>query len=156
MAEAEAQQTTIAVNRRARYDYELLQRYEAGLQLLGTEIKSMRGHQASIAEGYARFDEGELWLYNAYVAPYPPARQNHDPRRARKLLLSREELSRLARELEQNPRTTIVPLRLYLRDGRAKLEIAVGRGRRAYDKRQAIAQRDAQRTMQRALRRERR
>ena len=156
MAGGEARGATVTVNRRAGYDYQLLERFEAGLQLVGSEIKSIRDRRANIAEGYARFRDGELWLYNVHIAQYPPARENHDPVRPRKLLLHRRELDRLERELERNPRSTAIPLRLYLYNGLAKIEIALARGRRAYDKRQAIARRDADRTMQRALRHERR
>lgn len=143
---------TIARNRRARYDYEILARTEAGLVLLGSEIKSIRAGHANIAEGYARLRERELWLEDVHIAPYPPARENHEPTRPRKLLLHREEIRRLERTLGENPRTTLVPLRLYFKGGRAKVEVAVARGRRAYDKRQAIARREADRSIQRALR----
>ena len=143
---------TVAQNRRARYDYEILSYTEAGLVLLGSEIKSIRSGNANISEGYARLRDGELWLENVHIAPYPPARENHEPTRPRKLLLHKEEIRRLERSLGENPRTTLVPVRLYLKAGRAKVELAVGRGRRAYDKRQAIARRDAARSIQRALR----
>ncbi len=144
----------IASNRRARYDYEITQQREAGLVLRGSEIKSIRGGQANIAEGYARFRDGELWLYNVHIAPYAAASDNHEPTRPRKLLLHRSELERWERALREQPGTTIVPLRLYLTRGLAKVEIGLGRGRRRYDKRQAIAKREAERTMQRAMRRE--
>ena len=144
----------VATNRRARYDYEITRQLEAGLVLTGSEIKSIRGGQANIAEGFARFQNGELWLYNVHIAPYAAARDNHEPTRPRKLLLHRSELERLERALREQPGTTIVPLRLYLTRGLAKVEIGVGRGRRRYDKRQAIAKREAERTMQRAMRRE--
>ncbi len=156
MATGERRGATVAVHRRARYDYELIQTFDAGIALLGTEIKSIRDGKANIAEGYARFRDGELWLYNAHIAQYAPARENHDPRRPRKLLLHRRELERLEQELGQNPRSTVIPLRLYLYRGLAKIEIALARGRRRYDKRQAIAKRDADRAIQRAMRRERR
>jgi SsrA-binding protein len=134
----------------------LVQTFDAGIALLGTEIKSIRDRKANIAEGYARFRDGELWLYNVHIAQYAPARENHDPRRPRKLLLHRRELDRLEQELGQNPRSTVIPLRLYLYRGLAKIEIALARGRRRYDKRQAIAKRDADRAIQRAMRREQR
>lgn len=146
------QGSTLAQNRRARYEYDVLESVEAGLALAGSEIKSMRQGHANIAEGYARFKDGELWLYNVHVAPYLPARENHEPTRPRRLLLHRRELDRWERELREQPRTTIVPLRLYVRDGRAKVELGLVRGRRLYDKRQAIASREAERSMQRALR----
>ena len=144
----------VATNRRARYDYDLTQNTEAGLVLTGSEIKSIRSGQANIAEGFGRFQRGELWLYNVHIAPYAAARENHEPTRPRKLLLHRSQLERLERALREQPGTTIVPLRLYLTRGLAKVEIGLGRGRRSYDKRQAIATREAERTMQRALRRE--
>ncbi len=145
---------TVASNRRARYDYDILQRHEAGLVLTGSEIKSIRAGRANIAEGYARFQNGELWLYNVHIAPYLPARDGHEPTRPRKLLLHRSELQRLERALREQPGMTLVPLRLYIVRGLAKIEIGLGRGRRRYDKRQAIAKREAERTMQRALRRD--
>ena len=144
---------TIATNRRARYDYEIEQRHEAGMVLTGSEIKAIRLGRANIAEGFARFQDGELWLYNVHIAHYPAARDNHEPARPRKLLLHRSELERLERELREQPGMTIVPLQMYLSRGKAKVEIGLGRGRRSYDKRQAIAKRDADRTIQRALRR---
>ena len=143
---------TIATNRRARYDYTIEDTHEAGIVLTGSEIKSIRSGHANIAEGFARFQHGELWLYNVHVAPYAPAGENHEPVRARKLLLHRSELERLERALREQPGMTIVPLRLYLTRGMAKVEIGLGRGRRQFDKRQAIAKREADRTMQRALR----
>ena len=149
---ADATSGTIAQNRRATYDYEILARYEAGIVLRGSEMKSIRSGHANISEGYARLRDGELWLENVHIAPYPPARDNHEPTRPRKLLLHRAELERLRRTLGENPRTTLVALRLYLARGRAKVELGLGRGRRAYDKRQAIASREADRSMQRALR----
>lgn len=144
---------TVATNRRARYDYTIENRYEAGIVLTGSEIKSIREGRANIAEGFARFQDGELWLYNVHIAPYAAARDNHEPTRPRKLLLHRSELERLERALREQPGMTLVPLRLYLIRGMAKVEIGLARGRRSYDKRQAIAKREADRTMQRALRR---
>ena len=144
--------SNVAVNRRARYEYEILQQWEAGIALLGSEIKSIRLGQANIAEGYARLMDGELWLYNVHIAPYLPARVNHEPRRARRLLLHRRQLDNLEKMLREEPRTTVIPLRMYLKRGMVKVEVGVVRGRRAYDKRQAIAEREAGRSMQRALR----
>jgi SsrA-binding protein len=143
---------TVATNRRARFDYEIVQRYDAGLALLGSEVKSIRDGNVTLGEGYARFREGELWLYNVYIAHYGPARDNHEPTRPRKLLLHRRELDRLSRALDEQPRTTVVPLRMYLHNGLVKLEIGLARGKRQYDKRQAIRKRDAERSMQRAVR----
>ena len=143
---------TIALNRRATHDYDILERHEAGLALTGSEIKSIREGKANLQEAYVRPEGGEMWLIGAHVAQYGPAAQfGHDPRRRRKLLLHRSQIRELAAAVEQQG-LTLVPLRLYLKDGRAKLEIGLARGRRRYDKRQAIAQREAQRDMERALR----
>ena len=144
---------TITLNRRAQHDYHILRTVEAGLSLLGTEIKSIREGRVSIREAYVRPQNGEMWLVGAHVAHYPPAGPtNHDPTRNRRLLLHRRQVRELAREVEAEG-LTLVPLRLYLKDGRAKLEIALGRGKKKYDKRAAIAKREADRQVQRALRR---
>lgn len=142
----------MAANRRAYYEYDVLEELEAGIALLGPEIKSIRAGQANIGEGYARLRDGELWLYNVHIAPYLPARENHEPLRPRRLLLHRREIDRLEQEMREQPRTTLVPLRLYLHEGLAKVELGLVRGRKSYDKRQAIAKRDADRSMQRAVR----
>jgi len=144
---------TITVNRKVQYDYHILRTLEAGISLLGTEIKSIREGRVSIREAYVRPDDGEMWLVGAHVAQYPPAASaNHDPTRRRRLLLHRRQIAELRREVESEG-VTIVPLRLYLKNGRAKLEIAVGRGKKRYDKRAAIAKREAERQMERAVRR---
>jgi len=142
----------VAVNRKAFHDYEVLQRVEAGLVLTGSEIKSIRDGRASVREAYARPEGGELWLFNAHIAAYPAAhRFNHEPTRQRKLLLHKGEMRDLARAVEERG-LTLVPLRLYLTRGLAKVELGLVRGRRQYDKRQAIARREAERQMERALR----
>ncbi len=144
---------TVTVNRKASHDYHILRTLEAGLSLLGTEIKSIREGHVSIREAYVRPQDGELWLVGAHIAHYAPAsRTNHEPTRSRRLLLHRKEIRELAREIE-SAGVTVVPLRLYLKDGKAKLEIALARGKKSYDKREAMAKRDAERQMQRALRR---
>ncbi len=143
---------TVAQNRRGRFDYEILQSYDAGIALLGSEVKSVRAGHATIGEGYARFQGPELFLHNVHIGPYAPSRENHDPLRVRKLLLHRRELARLRREMEQQPRSTIIPLRMYLSHGVIKVQIALAQGKRAYDKRESIREREADRTMQRALR----
>jgi SsrA-binding protein len=144
---------TITVNRKARHDYHILRTVEAGLSLLGTEIKSIREGRASIREAYVRPDEREMWLVGAHVAHYAPAAStNHEPTRRRRLLLHKRQIRDLTRAV-QSEGVTIVPLRLYLKGGRAKLEIAVARGKKRYDKRAAIAKRDAERQMERAVRR---
>ncbi len=143
----------VATNRKARHDYEIEERYEAGLVLNGTEIKSIRAGQVHLKEGYVQPRGDELWLVNAHIAPYDPAgRLGHEPRRPRKLLLHRREIDRLISRVQERG-YTIVPLRLYLSHGIAKLEIALARGKRQYDKRRAIAERDAQRDVERAMRR---
>jgi len=146
------QSATLAVNRRARFDYEIIESVEAGLVLTGTEIKSLREGTGSIAEAYARIRDGEMWLFNMHIPPYGPARENHDPRRARKLLVHRRQIEEWERHLETQPRTTIVPMRLYLTRGKAKVQLGLARGKRSYDKRETIAKREAERSMQRALR----
>lgn len=148
----EAVSGTLAVNRRGRFDYEILEQVEAGIVLTGTEIKSLRTSSASIGEGYARFTNGELWLHNVHIAPYEPARVNHEPRRPRKLLMRRRQLLQWQELLETQPRTTIIPLRLYLSDGKAKVLIGLAMGKRSYDKRESIKEREADRSIQRALR----
>ncbi|MBW8010539.1 MAG: SsrA-binding protein SmpB [Chloroflexi bacterium] len=142
----------VANNRKAKHDYFLLDKYEAGLVLKGSEIKSIRARQISIKEAYVRVSERDAWLVNAHIAPYNPASsQNHEPRRERKLLLKRREIKKLWDEVRQKG-VTIVPLRVYLSDGRAKIEIALAKGKRNYDKRQTIAKRDAEREIRRAMR----
>jgi SsrA-binding protein len=140
----------IATNRKARHDYFLDDIYEAGLVLTGSEIKSVRAGQVNLREGYVREIDGEMWLYNVHIAHYEQAGiLNHEPRRPRKLLLHRREINRLADNVQAKG-YTIIPLRLYLRRGLAKVEIALAKGKRQYDKRQAIAKRDAKRQMDRA------
>ena len=144
----------IATNRKARHDFFLLESYEAGLALQGSEIKSIRAGQISIKEAYVRTDGREAWLVDAHIAQYDPAsRQNHDPKRERKLLLHRKEIGKLWDEVRQKG-VTIIPISVYLKNGRAKVEIAVAKGKHNYDKRQDLAKRDAQREIERALRRQ--
>jgi SsrA-binding protein len=142
----------IATNRKARHEYHFLETVEAGLVLMGSEIKSIRAGRVSLGEGYVQFDDGEAWLTNVHIAQYEPANvQNHEPRRRRKLLLHRREIDRF-RGRAQEKGFTVVPIRLYLKGGRAKVEIALVKGKRQYDKRQAIAKRDSQRQVERAIR----
>ena len=143
---------TVTLNRKARHDYHILRTLEAGLSLVGSEIKSIREGKVSIREAYVRPKERELWLVGAHIARYlPAAGQNHEPTRDRKLLLHRKQIRQLAHDVEAQG-VTLVPLRLYLKDGKAKLEIALAKGKKQYDKRQDLAKRDAERAMQRALR----
>jgi SsrA-binding protein len=141
----------IATNRKAGRDFTLEDRREAGLVLMGTEIKSIRAGRVNLSDGYVQPRDGELWLLNVHIAPYDPAgRHGHEARRPRKLLLHRREIDRLIARVHERG-YTIVPVRLYLKEGRAKVEIALARGKRKYDKRQAIAKRDAERDIDRAL-----
>ncbi len=143
---------SISVNRKAGFDYELLDRYEAGLVLTGTEIKSIREGRVNVREAYARIQNGEVFLLNCHIAQYQAGSYlNHEPTRPRKLLLHKDEIRRLAQATEQKG-LTIVPTRLYYSRGRVKIELAVARGKKAYDKRAAIADRDARRQVARAIR----
>jgi SsrA-binding protein len=139
-------------NRRARHDYHLGDTYEAGLVLQGTEVKTLRGGKGSLAEAWVKIDHaGEAWLMQAHIPEYAYGnRNNHDPVRPRKLLLHRRQLEQLAHEVGAQG-VTLVPTRLYFREGRAKLEFAVGRGKNVADKRQDLAKRDAKREMDRAM-----
>jgi SsrA-binding protein len=141
----------VATNRQAAHRDHLLDKIEAGLVLTGTEVKSLRGGKAQLKDGYAAIERGELWLHNVHIPPYAPAsRENHEPERPRKLLLHRHELQRLlARTAEKG--LTIVPTRLYFSGSRAKVELAVARGKDVGDKRQAIKERDIKREMDRAM-----
>jgi SsrA-binding protein len=142
----------VAVNRRALHDYEILERHEAGIALTGSEIKSIREGKVSLQEAFARPERGEIWLQGAHIAQYGPAAHfGHEPRRPRRLLLHKSEVRELARQVEQRG-LTLVPLRVYLKDGLAKVELALARGRRQYDKREALAKREAEREMERGLR----
>lgn len=140
----------IATNRKARFEYFLLETFEAGLALQGSEIKSVRAGQVSLSEAYIHIENGrEAWLLDAHIAPYVQAnRFNHDPKRPRRLLLHRREIHALWQAVRQKG-MTIVPTRLYLKDGLAKLEIALARGKKLHDKREAIARRDAERERRR-------
>ena len=144
---------TVTLNRKALHDYHVLERLEAGIVLTGTEIKSIRLGRVNLRDAYARPEGGEMWLVGAHIAQYPPAGPfNHDPTRRRKLLLHADESAELSEAVDSKG-LTVVPLRLYLKRGRAKVERALARGKRQYDRRQAIAKREAEREMQRALRR---
>ena len=137
-------------NRRARYNYEILDVYECGVMLAGSEVKSLREGRASLQDAYARVDGGEVWLHGMHIAPYAFARAELEPVRPRKLLLHRREIDELARETGERG-VTLIPLRVYFKDHRVKVELGVARGKRAYDKRQTIAERDARRQVERAL-----
>lgn len=144
-------QKIITVNRKAYHDYHILETVEAGLVLTGTEIKSIRGGRVNLKDSYASPKDGELWLLNAHIAQYPGGnRYNHEPTRPRKLLLHQREIANLSSEVEGKG-LTLVPLKLYLKKGIAKVELALVKGKKQYDKREAIARREDQRQIERAL-----
>lgn len=141
----------VSTNRKARHEYHIEETFEAGLVLRGSEIKSIRASQVSLREAYVAIEHGEAFLHSAHIAPYDPASgQNHDPTRPRKLLLHRRELDKIASRVAERG-YTVIPLRMYLRRGLAKVEIALAKGKRQYDKRRKLAERDAERKIERAL-----
>ncbi len=145
----------IARNRRARHDYHIESVYEAGLVLTGTEVKSLRAGRASLADGFGQISDHEIWLHNVHIPEYTLGTwTNHEPRRTRKLLMHRREIDKLESETAERG-LTLVPLALYFKDGKAKVELALARGKRTYDKRHDLAERDAAREVDRALRRRR-
>jgi SsrA-binding protein len=151
----ESGRKAIATNRRARHEYAILDTYEAGLVLTGTEVKSLRQGRASLVDAFATIDDGEAYLRNLHIPEYTQGTwTNHEPRRTRKLLLHKAEISKLIGKLQESG-LTLVPLQLYFSDGKAKVELALARGKRAYDKRQDMAKRDAQREIERAAGRRR-
>jgi SsrA-binding protein len=142
--------TLIAQNKKARHDYAIEDVFEAGLVLVGTEVKSLRAGRATLTDGYASIDDGEAWLRGVHIPEYDMGTwTNHEPRRARKLLMTRDELRRLTGKMKESG-LTLIPLSLYFKDGYAKVEIAVARGRKNYDKRQAIAEKESKREAERA------
>jgi SsrA-binding protein len=145
----------IASNRRARHDYTIEDTVEAGLVLTGTEVKSLRAGRASLVDGFGQITDGEAWLHGVHIPQYTQGTwTNHEPRRIRKLLLHRKEIDKLASSVNERG-LTLVPLSLYFSDGKAKVELGLARGKRTYDKRQDLAKRDADREVERALRRRR-
>lgn len=140
----------VVSNRRARHDFHILDSFECGMVLKGAEVKSLREGHANLQDAYARIDDGELWLFGLHILPYAFSRGELDPLRRRKLLLHRHEIAEIAKETAQQG-VTLVPLRIYFKDGRAKVEVGVARGKARHDKRQALAERDAKRETQRAL-----
>ena len=146
----------VASNRYASYRYELIERLECGIVLEGTEVKALRASGAQLKDGYAAVRDGELWLYSVHIPPYAPAsRENHEPERPRKLLLHRREIDRIAGRAQERG-LTLVPTRVYFSGSHAKVEIALGRGKDLYDKRQSIRERETKRDMERAVREARR
>ncbi len=145
----------VARNKRARHDYTIEDVVEAGLVLTGTEVKSLRAGRASLTDGFGLITDSEAWLHGVHIPEYTQGTwTNHEPRRTRKLLLHRKEIERLARSTQERG-LTLVPLSLYFKDGKAKIELGLGRGKRSYDKRQDLAKRDAAREVDRELRRRR-
>ncbi len=146
---------TVATNRRARHDYEIVERFEAGIALTGSEVKSLRGGRASLAESFARVRDGEVWLENMHIPPYEQGeKRGYDPRRTRKLLLHRAEIQRLIGKTAEKG-LALVPMRVYFVHGLAKVELGLGRGKRQFEKRQAIAEREHRREIERAAGRRR-
>lgn len=144
--------SSLAQNRRATFDYEILDRFEAGLVLVGSEVKSIRDRKISLTESYAQFQGDELFLLGAHVGEFPQAHQrNHIPIRPRKLLMHRRQLDKL-REQVQQAGLTLIPMQIYLKDGRIKLELGLGRGKKVHDKRAAIKEREQDREVRRAIR----
>ena len=143
----------VATNRQASFRFNLLERFEAGLVLTGTEVKSLREGKAQLKDGYAAIRDGEVWLYNVHIAPYPPATtENHEPERPRKLLMHRREIERLIGKTREKG-LTIIPTRLYFKDSHAKVEIALAKGKKSYDKRHTLAERTANREKVEAVQR---
>jgi SsrA-binding protein len=141
----------VAQNRKARYDYAIEDTYEAGLVLTGTEVKSLREGRASLVDGYCEISDGEMWLQNAHIPEYTQGTwTNHTPRRKRKLLLHRQEIDKLERRVNERG-LTIVPLSMYFKDGRAKVEIALAKGKKSWDKRQTLRERQDDREKQQAV-----
>ena len=142
---------TVASNRKARHDYIIEDSFEAGMALTGSEIKSIRAGQVNLRDSYATIRESELWLVNVHISPYKQAnRENHEPRRDRKLLMHRREINRLTGKLQEKG-LTLVPLQIYLKNGRAKVELGLARGKKLYDKRQSLRERTDQRQMERSV-----
>lgn len=152
MAKGSDEQRAVATNRRARFEFEVLDRFEAGIALMGPEVKSLRAGKANLADAYATVRRGEVWLLNLHISPYDPAsRENPNPRRERKLLLHRREIARLDGKVKESG-LTLVPLSLYFKGGRAKVELALARGKRRHDKRETIKRRESDRDLRRAMR----
>jgi SsrA-binding protein len=143
---------TIATNRRARFDYEITETFEAGVVLVGSEVKSLRNGRADLKDSYAAVKDGEMWLYGLRISPYEFAPEGgHDPDRDRKLLLHREEIAKIGSKLAERG-LTLVPTRLYFKDGKAKVELGLGKGKSKYDKRETLKRKQADREMDRAMR----
>jgi SsrA-binding protein len=155
MSSSEKTEKMVCKNRKARFDYHIMETFEAGLVLTGTEVKSLRNGKAHIKDAYGNINKGEIWIIGLHISPYEQAGQfNHEPERPRKLLLTHREIKRLITKVREKG-LTLVPLRIYFKGGWAKIEIALAQGKRKYDKRHAIAERDVARSMARAKKGER-
>ncbi len=155
MAQIKSGRKIVSKNRKAYHDYLILDTYEAGIALTGSEIKSVRANQVSLRDGYALIRDGEVWLENVHIAPYNQAnRENHEPRRSRKLLLHRREINRLTGKLREKG-LTLIPLSMYLKNSRAKVELGLAKGKRQYDKRVALKEKEARRQIDRSMSRSR-
>lgn len=147
----ETPQKTVTVNRRARREYFIDESFEAGIVLLGSEVKSLRDGRANLADSYARVDKGQVFLVNSHISPYPAANMfNHEPTRPRKLLLHKREISRLTGKVKERG-LTLIPLKLYFKDGRAKVELGLARGKKLYDKRATVKEKMVRREMERSM-----
>ncbi len=145
----EADEKNIAVNRKAKHEYHLMQLFEAGIVLTGTEVKSLRDGKANLVDSYAILEKGEVWLNNAHISEYKHGNiSNHDPTRSRKLLLNKSEIRKLIGKVKEKG-LTLIPLRLYFKKGKVKVELALAKGKKVYDKRESIAKRDMQRDQER-------
>ena len=153
MAAENPRNRDIAVNRRARHEFHIEETFEAGIVLLGSEVKALREGKANLKDSYGRLEGEEVFLWNAHISPYGPASQfGHEPTRARKLLLHRQEIARLQGKVKERG-LTLIPLRLYFKNGRAKVELALARGKKQHDKRESIKEREMRREIDRAMRR---
>ena len=149
--EKKESEKNITVNRKARHEFEILQNFEAGIVLVGTEVKALRQGKANLVDGYAKIERGEVWLVNINISEYTQGNiNNHDPRRDRKLLLSKSEIRKLIGKTKEKG-LTLVPLRLYFKNGKVKVELALAKGKKVYDKRHAIAKKDFQREQERRI-----
>ncbi len=144
-------ESTICLNRKAHFNYEILDRFEAGIELKGTEVKALRDNKANVSDAYAIIRAGEAFIINLHISPYDPASQfNHDPLRTRKLLLHKQEIIKLTTQLQQKG-LTLIPLKLFFKKGRVKIELGLGKGKKVHDKRETLKKRDTEREMQRAM-----
>jgi SsrA-binding protein len=147
----ETEEKNITVNRKARHEYNILQTYEAGIVLQGTEVKALRQGKANLVDSYANLKDGEVWLYGAHISVYEQGNiNNHEPTRTRKLLLNKSEIKKLIGKVKEKG-LTLIPLRLYFRNGKVKVELALAKGKKVYDKRESIAKRDMQRDEERKV-----